>query len=176
VFARCAALGFRLRREPTLQRDPIPNEVASEAVFGGLDRLKDDILVPGAWDPGRGTTFEGFFTICCLGGVANAYRKQLRRLRHETSLERLLEDGDARVISITTDIDADPAAVLSVRDLIDEALGSLNDDDRYAIALEARGWTRPEIAPALHIERNTLDVRMSRARKKLRDRRDDDVD
>jgi hypothetical protein len=87
IVARCAAIGYRVRREYALQREPIPNEIASEAVTRGLARLRDRILIPGSWDPARGRSFEEFFTLCCLGDVVNVYRVYLRKHVHETSFE-----------------------------------------------------------------------------------------
>jgi DNA-directed RNA polymerase specialized sigma24 family protein len=47
----------------------------------------------------------------------------------------------------------------------------MKPEDQVSFVLRERGWSPAEIAQALGIERNTLDARMSRARKAARVRR-----
>jgi hypothetical protein len=170
IVARCAALGYRLQRDRSLQREPLPNEIASEAVSRGLGRLKEKILIPGAWDPHRGQSLEDFFTVCCLSDVVNVYRWHQRRRRREASLDRLVDEGDLRLAKAMNGPEPDPAIVVGWRQLLTETLESLQPDDRQALVLEANGWSRAEIAEMLDLLGNTLDARISRARRRLGDR------
>ena len=172
IVRRCAAAGYGLRRERELQNHPFPEDIAAEAVEACVNRLKDSILLPGAWDPGHGTSLEAFFVACCLPDLANAYRRYSRRIgRGDLSLDALLDEGSPRLQIVATDPDSDPAEIVSLRDLIQRTTAPWPVDDQRAIALEAAGWSRAEIAAFLGISLGALDKRVSRARKRVQDNR-----
>jgi hypothetical protein len=73
IYQRCrrAKLGIPQRQE--LQRPPLAQGIAAEAVEDCLERFKVQVLPAGEWDPDRGATLENFFTSCCLSHVANRW-------------------------------------------------------------------------------------------------------
>ena len=69
------------------------------------------------------------------------------------------------------DASSDPAAAVELRDLLTRALEPLSLDDRRSFVLLEQGWSHAEIAQIRGINRDTLDARISRARKAARARR-----
>ncbi len=172
IITRCRKAGYGLKRNFALQHDPYPEEIAAEAVEACLRRLKEKILLPGAWDPTVGVSLEVFFTECCLPDVANAYRRPLRRMSHgEMSLDSLLDEYSPRFSLVVADATVDPEEIVTARDLIVQTLKPLGLDDRRALVLEGYGWSRADIAILLDILPNTPDARLSRARRRLLENR-----
>lgn len=172
IYLRCrrARLGVPQRQE--LQRRPMAQDIAAEAVEDCLERFKVQVLPGGEWDPDRGTTLEDFFAACCLPHVANRWRWHLRQLPpHAIELDALDEAGQAGVLSLVVEPPSDPVAVVELRDLLTRTLAPTSPNDRMSFVLRDQGWSPAEIAKMLGIDRNTLDTRMSRARKAARARR-----
>lgn len=172
IYHRChqARLGIPPRRE--LQRRPLAQDIAAEAVEDCLKRFKVQVLPAGEWDPNRGTTLEDFFAACCLPHVANQWRWHLRQLpAHTIELDALDEPGQAGVLALVVDPPSDPGDVIELRDLLTRTMAPMSSDDRMSFVLREQGWSPAEIAQMLGIDRNTLDARISRARKAARARR-----
>ncbi len=172
IYQRCrrARLGIPQRKE--LQRRPMAQDIAGEAVQECLERFRIEVLPRGEWDPDRGTTLEDFFAACCLPHVPNRWRWHLHQLPpHAIELDALDEPGRGRVLALVVDPPFDPATAVELRDLLRLTLEPMSPDDRKSFVLRAQGWSLAEIALVVGIDRNTLDVRMSRARKAARARR-----
>jgi DNA-directed RNA polymerase specialized sigma24 family protein len=166
IYHRCrrARLGIPQRQE--LQRRPLSQDIAAEAVEDCLERFKVQVLPAGEWDPDRGTAIEDFFVACCLRHVANRWRWHLRQLpSHTIELDALDEPGQAGVLALVTDPPPDPVDVIELRDLLTRTAAPMSFDDRMSFVLREQGWSPAEIAQMLGVERNTLDARISRARK-----------
>lgn len=172
IYGRCRRAGFGIPQRAELQRPPMPEHIAAEAVEECLERFKAQVLPRGEWDPSRGVPLEAFFTSCCLADIANIWRKQLRQLPlYSVELDALDQPGQAGILAVVADPPADPATVVELRDLVSQALAPLAPQDRNAFLLLEQGWSPAEIARILGIERAALDARMSRARKAARARR-----
>jgi Sigma-70, region 4 len=172
IYHRCrkARVGILQRQE--LQRHPMAQDIAAEAVEDCLERFRAQVLPGGEWDPGRGTSLEDFFAACCLPHVANRWRWHLRSLAaHAIELDALDEPGRVGVLALVVDPPSDPVAVVEVRDLLTRTLAPMSHDDRLSFVPREQGWSPAEIAQMLGIARNTLDARISRARKAARARR-----
>jgi RNA polymerase sigma factor (sigma-70 family) len=172
IYSRCRRAGFSIAQRSELQRRPMPEHIAAEAVEDCLERFKAVVLPRGEWDPSRGVPLEAFFASCCLADIANSWRRQLRQLSpHAVELDALDEPGQAGILALVVDPPADPAAVVELRDLVAQTLAPLCPQDRKMFLLLEQGWSRPEIAEILDSQRDTLDTRISRARKAARARR-----
>jgi len=169
IYRRCRKAGVAISRRQELQRHPMAQDIAAEAVEDCLERFRAQVLPRGEWDPGRGTSLEDFFAVCCLPHVANRCRRHLRSLPpNAIELDALDEPGQAAVLTLVTEQPSDPGAVAEVRDLLARTLAQMSPDDRMSFVLRARRWSTVEIARMLGIGRNTLDARLSRARKGAR--------
>lgn len=172
IYRRCRRAGYKIAVRQELQRWPLCEDIAAEAVEECLMHFKTKVLPNGEWDPEHGTSLEVFFTECCLARLANRWRFHLRQLRARAmDLEAFDESGPAGVLAVVADPPTDPAYRAELRDELARATAPLNHDDLVAFELQARGWSRAEIAEEFGVKRNTLDARISRAQKAARARR-----
>lgn len=172
IYSRCRRAGYKIEVSQELQRRPLCEDIAAEAVEECLVHFETKVLPDGEWDPERGASLEVFFTQCCLGRLVNRWRFHLHQRRVEAmDLEALDEGGPAGVFTVIADSPVDPAYRAELRDELAQAAAPLKDDDLVALALESRGWSRAEIAEELGVKRNTLDARINRAQKAARVRR-----
>jgi len=171
IYRRCRRAGYKIAASEALQRWPMCADIAAEAVEDCLTQFKDRVLPAGEWDPDLGS-LEDFFAACCIPHLANRWRLHLRQLpAYAIELDSLDEPGQAGVLTSVADPPRDPAHVVELRDLLSRAAAPINFDDRLAFVLLAQGWSPAKIAEELGITRNTLDARISRARKAARARR-----
>ncbi|WP_329309640.1 sigma factor-like helix-turn-helix DNA-binding protein [Streptomyces sp. NBC_01262] len=172
IFARCRRAGVGICPRWELQRPPLSQDIAAEAVEQCLERFKDRVLPAGEWDPEQGTDLEDFFTVCCLPDLANRWRWHLRQFPPSAvELDAFNELEQAGVLAQALEPPPDPADVVELRDEVSRLSAAMGPGDRTAFALADEGWTPVEIAQVLGISRSTLDTRMSRARKAARTRR-----
>ena len=78
IFDQCARrTGAALPRLPTEQEitGDDANELALETVATAHQHFRDDVLVPGVWDPRRGASIKTFFIGQCLFRFPNVYRR-----------------------------------------------------------------------------------------------------
>jgi len=172
IVGRCRRFGLAISPQPGLQRRPWSEDIAAEAVEQCLARFKAKVLPAGEWDPERGNSLEDFFTSCCLPDVANRWRWHLRRLLPDAiELDGLEEPGQASVLAQALNPPLDPAYLVELRDELTRVTALMSPDDKKTFMLIDQGWSPAEIATFLGISRNTLDARISRARKAARARR-----
>lgn len=173
IYSRCARAGFGIKRREELQRHPCPEEIAAEAVEDCLERFRTRVLPTGEWDPQKGTDLEDFFCVCCLPDVASHWRWHERRLLYyaPVPLDDVAEASEARILSVPFRAASESMDAVELRELVAQAMRPMSPDDRVALELWADGWNYSEIAQMLGISRNTLDVRLSRARKAAEPRR-----
>lgn len=169
IYRRCARAGASIQRRPALQVGAYPEDIAAEAVEECLGRFRTRVLPEGQWDPENGTSLEDFFCTCCLPDVANRWRWHLRRLPE--ALVSLDGEADGTILTLAIDPGPGPAEVAEQKALVAEALAPMSEGDRVAFVMLAAGWSPTEIARTLDMARNTLDARISRARKAARARR-----
>lgn len=172
IFARCQHAGVGICRRSELQRPPLSEDIAAEAVEQCLERFKGRVLPAGEWDPAQGTDLEDFFTLCCLPDLANRWRWHLRQFPPSpVELDALTEAERSGVLAQALDPPPDPADVVELRDQVAGLTAAMGPEDQTAFTLAHEGWTPLEIAQVLGVSRGTLDTRMSRARKAARARR-----
>jgi len=114
-------------------------------------------------------SLEAYFSVCCLPDVANRWRWYLRRLPE--AMVALDGASEGAVVALALDPGPGPAEIAEQQSLVAEALAPIAERDQAAFVMLAAGWTSGEIARVLGVARNTLDARISRARKAARARR-----
>lgn len=169
IYRRCARAGVSIPRRPVLQEAFRAKDIAAEAVEACLHRFQTRVLPEGGWDPERGTSLEAYFSVCCLPDVANRWRWYLRRLPE--AMVALDGASEGAVVALALDPGPGPAEIAEQQSLVAEALAPMAERDQAAFVMLAAGWTSGEIARVLGVARNTLDARISRARKAARARR-----
>lgn len=169
IYRRCTRAGAPIPRHPGLQSATYPQDIAAEAVENCLERFRTRLLPQGQWDPGRGLSLEDYFCACCLPDLANRWRWHLRRLREVAFA--LDAEMPGTIMQLRSDPSMEPAAVVEQRALVAEALLPMPERDQMAFVMLAAGWSPAEVAQVAGMARNTLEVRISRARKAARARR-----
>ena len=66
--------------------------------------------------------------------------------------------------------DSDPAAKAAVQEATEHVLQELNDIEKQVIELRLEGFTTVEVARQLGLDADVLRVKLSRLRRRLRDR------
>lgn len=169
IYRRCARAGVAVQRRSVLQSGSYPEDIAAEAVEDCLLRFQARVLPEGQWDPKRGASLEDYFCACCLPDLANRWRWHLRHLSE--FVLGLDSEGPATIVPLAIDPAPGPADVAEQTATAAEALTTMAEQDRVAFVLLTAGWRPEEIARTLGMGRNTLDARISRARKAARARR-----
>jgi RNA polymerase sigma factor (sigma-70 family) len=100
--------------------------------------------------------------------VADHWRRVRRRDR---LLDRRLEDRDLGALLASAGDGADDPARLARQEAVDKLLDGLEDPDRRVLELRLLGHSTADVARALRLDPDVLRVRLSRIRKRLRDRR-----
>jgi DNA-directed RNA polymerase specialized sigma24 family protein len=162
IFVQCAQRGVRgLRRRPGLVDDAL--ELAGETNASALSYFRAKVLVPRVWNPTRGASISTFFVGACVLHFPNVYRRWLR------------EAGDEQLHPT----DRDPALVLEDDSLYarpDRQVELVNTVDnavrdpmlREIFVLEAKGYTKDEIAAKLDTTAKAVESKLYRFRE-LRD-------
>jgi hypothetical protein len=147
IYQRCRRARLGIRHWPDLQRLPLAQHVAAEAVEDCLERFRAEVIPAGEWDPDRGASLEDFFAMCCLPHVANRWRWHLRQYPpNAVQLDALDEPGQAGVLALAVEAPTDPAVIVELRDDLTRALAFTSADNRAALVLKEQGWSSAEIA------------------------------
>lgn len=165
VWRRWRAAGFDTKHNDALHRHPTAEDIAQEAIMEPLRDLVPLILLPGRWDPAKGT-LEAYFSSWCLRRAINVYRRYERAQRGEVIVEP--DSMNERAVYMPGDSGRDPADIVCERDVARRALAALSDDQRAALGSAAAGLSNTEISQQLGIPIDAVRARISRGRRNLR--------
>lgn len=170
IVAKCREKGFSASDLPaSVSADPQAiRSLADETVAEALWRFRDEVLVPGVWDPARGASLRTFFIGQCLkryGNVARAF------LRHEVPvvgtapIEELLKDEPAPMRVDTH----------AIRTMTAQALlhGASSDRAARILALDAAQYRNGEIAQMMDMTVDAVSSVLKRERARLKARWED---
>jgi len=164
ILGHWRAAGFGTKVDAALHRHHSTEDIAQEAVMEALSDLVAKILVPGLWDPARGS-LEAYFTARCVRAALNVYRRY-RRARHD-ELVMEPEKMNNSVIYLTGNASQDPAEIICQRDVARRAFEELSKRELAALELSVDGWSNVEIADQLGISIESVRARLSRGRRRL---------
>ena len=117
--------------------------MAGEVVTVALAHFRDDVLVPGKWDPARGAPLTTFFVGQCLLRFPNIYRKWLQQVpRIGADPFDVVAHGRPSGQDVEDDVIRSHAAEAALRAVRSE-------DARIALVLVGFGHTYPQIAQRL---------------------------
>jgi hypothetical protein len=140
------------------------DEIATETVAEAIVHFRDDVLVPGVWDPAKGAALKTFFIGQCMKRYANVARRWLHhdlRPRQEvvTDEQAVLDTG--RVTGVEDDV---------LRSLMAQRVLEGVDNPRAgrALAMDALGYSNAEIATDLGTTLDGASSLIKRTRAALR--------
>lgn len=101
--------------------------------------------------------------------VARQWRKLKRQQR--LSGQQHSENSDLpNLLATISGSDNDPAATVAIREATEHVLQELSDVEKHVIELRLEGFTTVEVARQLGLDADVLRVKLSRLRRRLRDR------
>lgn len=155
---KCASAG---RPCPTLhdhtRRPEWAESLATDLVIESIERFRDEVLIPGRWDPTRGASLKSFFVGQMLKRFANVYRRWYRSELHPSLMSEVM--ADTRPAGCSTEGTA--VARVDIRRELD-GLGEL---PLRVVEMTAEDRPRADIAAALGISLGTIDSILYRLRK-----------
>ena len=163
IFERCARKGRPVERPPAGALDRVEAEsMAGEVVAVSLAHFRDDVLVPGQWDPARGASLTTFFVGQCVLRFPNIYRAWLVQLpSYRLDEEAVLDVNRTTTQAVDDDVIRDRMSVDALRMV-------RSDEARKALVLVACGYSHPEIAAALGKTDKAVERMIAYARKQVR--------
>lgn len=166
IVARCAEKRISVPALPQQIRDDraAVEEIAIETVAEALFCFREEVLVPGVWDPAKGASLKTFFIGQCMKRYANVARHWLNhdllpRQEILTGEKAVLDAG--RIAGVEDDV---------VRSLTAQRILQGVDNPRAARALvmDALGYSNAEIAEDLGTTLDGASSLIKRARAAIR--------
>lgn len=141
------------------------DSVAGETVADAIRRFRDEVLVPGVWDPNRGASLRTFFIGQCMRRYPNAYqrwqRHELPQVSDDPVDELDLVTGHGRISGVEDEAIRTHTATLILR-------GVSSERAARALALDACGYPNTAIAADLGTTIDAVASLLKRERAKLR--------
>ncbi len=149
------------------QRDPAAiASITNETVAQALVRFRDNVLIPGVWDPNKGASVRTFFIGQCMWNYNNAVRRWTNNDLPTANLEDPNDAfDDVEVAGRLTAVEDDV-----VRSVTAEVLlrGASSQRAARALAMDACRYTNPEIAADLGMTVDAVASLLKRERRRLR--------
>lgn len=160
IFVECHKVSFTItRRQRTITPDDAM-ELAGETVAEALVFFRESVLIPGKWDPTKGASLKTFFVGACKLRFPGVYRRWEKE-RRPISTEETVDNVQDQAASSRPDF---PILLLQELESIQDKIV------RQGLILEAKGFTRAEIAEVLECNEKTIENRMLRYRDSSRKR------
>ena len=163
IFDRCAAKGWGIRNA---QPGGIPDEddvagLAHETVWRAVLAYRDNVLIPGRWDPRKGANLTTYFIGQCLFQFPNVYKRWWRERKHQ----EVPDQGTFEQLD-RTNKPIGPVTGLITHSRIRKGLEHADNTDREILGWYAGGYTYEEIAELTGVKVGTIKSRIHRLRKK----------
>lgn len=165
IFNRCAEKGLWISNaQPGGITDEDDVEaLADETVWRAVLKYRDNVLIPGKWDPRKGANLTTYFIGQCMFQFPNVYKRWWRETkRQEVPLDQDTIEELGRAAK-----PVGSAAGVIRRDRIREGLAHADDTDREILWWHAEGYTYAEIAELTGVPAGTIKSRIHRLRKKV---------
>lgn len=166
MAAKCAEKKIRVPSLPDWIRsdNEAVEDIATETVAEALNHFRDDVLIPGVWDPAKGAALRTFFVGQCMKRYANVAR---RWLRHDAKPRDELATDDAEVLDagVHTGVEDDAIRTVTALRILE---GVSSERAARALAMDACGYSNAEIAADLGTTLDAASSLLKRARADIR--------
>ncbi|WP_181310128.1 hypothetical protein [Nocardioides campestrisoli] len=143
------------------------SSVVDEIVARASVAFRDDVLLPGIWDPQRGASLKTFFVGQCLKHYANAVRYWER---HEAPTRRLANaELELSLLESAWSGSVEHDVLVSVA-AADVLRGASSPRAAQALRMEAVGYSHVEIADCLSTTVNSVKSILKRERARVKGR------
>lgn len=139
-------------------------EIATETVAEAIIHFRDDVLVPGVWDPAKGAALKTFFIGQCMKRYANVAR---RWLNHDLRPSQEVVTDEQAVLDAgrVTGVEDDVLRTLMAQRVLE---GVDNPRAARALVMDALGYSNAEIAGDLGTTLDGASSLIKRTRAALR--------
>lgn len=167
IVPKCHAKRVRARALPdwVVSDADALDDIIQDIVSIAIVKFRDDVLVPGKWDPAKGASLRTYFIGQCLFRYPNARELWLNNHGREFAVAELHE-----ALDVPQGPGADHDLLRAVA--VESTLRHLSDDRaRLTFSLLAQGYTQDEIAAHLGTTRKAVERYVARERARQRSRR-----
>ena len=164
IFDRCAQKGLWIRNAQPggiADRDDV-DALADETVMRAVVAYRDNVLIPGKWDPRKGANLTTYFIGQCLFQFPNVYK----RWRRETNRQEVAFDQDTIEGLGLANKPGRSAAEAITHDRIRKGMEHTDHTDREILGWYAEGYTYTEIAELIEVPVGTIKSRIHRLRRR----------
>ncbi len=166
MAAKCAQKNIAVPTLPdNIRDDPHAiDEIATETVAEAIVHFRDDVLVPGIWDPAKGAALKTFFIGQCMKRYANVARRWLNhdlRPRHEIVTDEWAVLDTERTAGAEDDV----LRSVTAQRILE---GVSNPRAARALVMDALGYSNADIARDLGTTPDGASSLIKRARVALR--------
>jgi DNA-directed RNA polymerase specialized sigma24 family protein len=165
VFEKCSQKGIRhfsgtpkLRRFPYDEAEDLAQEVLREAI----DHFRDDVLLPGKWDPRKGASLKTYFIGQCLLRFPGCYARWYSNYAKHAPAHR------AGVVQLDPN-PTDPATIAIRRAHLAHLFRDLDRETRAIVELRAQKYRLDEIAELLETSVPAIKSRLHRLKKRMQE-------
>lgn len=144
IVAKCAEKGVRARPpKPAARERDSADEIALEVIGIGIVKFRDDVLLPGKYDPKKGASLSTFFIGQCLFQYDNVMAKWET---HELPIPRIADsDVEAKVLEMGCVVGAEDDVIRTEMARMILA-GASTDVAARVLAMSALRYSVEEIA------------------------------
>jgi DNA-directed RNA polymerase specialized sigma24 family protein len=168
IKSKCAQKGIRVPETPEHIRSNSQalEDIVAETVAEAIVYFRDDVLVPGVWDPSKGAALKTFFIGQCMKRYANVLRRVVSEQKPRNELTT--DDNEILDIGRVVGVEDDAIRYLMAQQVL---RGVTNHRQARALALDACKFTNAEIAQEMGtslegasslIKRGRAEIRKSR--------------
>lgn len=173
IISKCKEKGFGGLPEPPDRVFEDPDavaDVAHETVAVALRHFRDDVLVPGRWDPKRGASLKTFFIGQCLMRFPNVYRAWWKQETQARELGTTLVDDEILQALDRRRAATGEALVLDRMHATRILQAVSSPQARKALVYSAAGWRHVEIAEELGVTVKAVERIIANEKARLRSR------
>jgi DNA-directed RNA polymerase specialized sigma24 family protein len=173
IFGKCRERGIGLPEPPpgALQQGDVAEGLANETIALALRSFRENVLLPGRWNPARGASLKTFFIGQCLFRFPNVYRAWRNTETDLARHERLSYDPRDELAVFDRPahggLAPDPADLAAMRQEVDILMGDAPERVKTMLALIAVGWTQADVGNMLNLSENTVQKAVSKYRSKV---------
>ena len=164
IFNRCAekGLGISNAQPGGITDEDDVEALADETVWRAVLKYRNNVLIPGKWDPRKGANLTTYFIGQCMFQFPNVYKRWWRETKRQ---EVPLDQATIEDLGLANKPRGAAAGVIN-RDLIRKGLAHTDATDREILWWHAAGYTYEEIAELTEVPVGTIKSRIHRLRKK----------
>lgn len=139
-------------------------EIAADTVGDAINHFRDDVLVPGVWEPDKGAALRTFFIGQCMRRYGNAARRWMNNYQpptNEDATDELAVLNSGRV----TNVEDDAIRTVTAQNIL---RGVQHPRAARALAMDALNYRDAEIAADLDMTVEATKSLIKRARAQIR--------